>query len=177
MSFSFSSNEEFPNFEGTTYKGKEFSNKDFLGKKTFVLMGHIECPPMLKLMVDLDSLQQVIDTSKFQIIGILENTTDHLDQFFSNDTASIYVTLKNKFKIDTLRYPLIAECETEKTKTKNGILLIKNHCRKLAKKVHTKSSPTYFLVDENGVILKRHDGYIMYGTAQQRMDFLNDFIE
>jgi hypothetical protein len=169
-------NKKFPKFDSKAYSGQELNNELFTGKKTIVIMGHIECPPMILALKDLETYQGDFDSSGVQILAFLENTEEHLDKFYQ-DTASIWGWFRNNFEIDTLTYPLIAECKCEKiTQTKEGVPQISRHCRKLAWRVWTFSSPTFLLVNGNGKILKRKKGYPITGEKKYRRKWLLTFI-
>lgn len=139
-------------------------------------MGHLECPPALKLMLDLDSMLQTIDTTEMQILVILENTQEHIENFY-HDSTSIPGLLRIRMNIDTLRFPILTECPKEKSiAQKDGQIKIKNHCRKLARKVHTRSSPTLVLLNQQGQIMKVNKGYIMHASTEARLSWIDDFI-
>jgi hypothetical protein len=159
FSLGFASMKQFPEFNSKSYGGRQFSEKNLKGKKTIVVMGHIECLPLVLILKDLDSLCQRIDTSKVQVLAILENTNSHIDQFYG-DTSNIWGKIRYQFGVDTLRFPIIAECHSEKVKTRKGQVKIGNHCRKLSRKVRTRSSPTVLLINEQKIKFKRGFGSV-----------------
>mgnify|MGYP003649687650 CR=1 FL=1 len=167
----------FPSFNVKDYSGKELDNSKFIGNKTIVVMGHIECPPMALALKDLESYHRNFDTSGVQVMAFLENTEKHIDQFYE-DSASVWGLFRRNFKIDTITYPMIAECKCEKKakKNKEGYLEIGNHCRKLSWRIWTFSSPTFILVNSEGKILKKKKAYPFTGDEAYRINWLNSFI-
>ncbi len=160
FSSSFCRTRSFPEFQLTDYGGQEISNAYFKNKKTIVIMGHLECPAMMYALKDYEAFSQQ-DESGIQILAILENTKDHIDQFYG-DSSTFRGLFRAIFKIDSLNFPIITECETEKVKYKNGVLQVKNHCRKLSRKIRTRTTPTILLVDEEGKILLKEKGHLIY---------------
>lgn len=165
----------FPDFTYVSYKGRTYTEKDLRGKKTIVALFHLGCPPAMVLMNDLDSLQQSMDTSRFQILGVLENTEEHIHLFYS-DSISIWPKLRKAFKTNLVQYPLLAECKNEMNIKKDSIITIGDHCRGLSKKLHTKDSPTLYLVNEKGKIIKTSKGYIAYSSSASRKLWLEKFL-
>lgn len=175
--FSFDRLKTFPKFSIQSYEGKLYTQEDLKGKLTLINFYHLGCPPAMVLMNDLDSLQQIIDTSKVQIIGLLENTNDHINQFY-NDTSSIWNLLKKTFKIKPVSYPLLAACDREKVKIdKEGTVVLGKHCWEFSRKIWTLSTPTILLIDKEGRIVKKHKGYRMYEKKGERVKWLQEFFE
>lgn len=166
----------FPKFDLQDHQGRQFDESVFNQKRTLVIMGHISCPPMLEALKGFSNNMDIIDSSGVQVIAILENTEGHIQQFY-NDTASIWGMLKNIFKVDTIQFPLLPECDTENIKRKDSITTIGNHCRKLSWKVWTFSSPTLFIIDENRKILKRRKGYPLYASQEECRKWIRKFLK
>ncbi len=151
---SFTKTKEFPTINYQTIDGKIITNSFFKGKRTLVIMAHLGCPPAMLLLKDL----QTLTTEKFQIIIILENTTQQVKDFNSvekNDWSSI----RQYFYLEPITINIVAECENSNIKYSDGNIIIDTQCRKLAKKIKTKDSPTLVFVDEKGKITNIIKGY------------------
>ncbi len=162
---------EFPSISYTTNQGINFSNENFKGKKTIVVLFHIGCPAAMMLLKDLEFVPA---DKNLQIVGILENTPEQIRQF--NDTAkTTWSSIRKHFKIMPVKIPLIGECDTENIEiTKSGNTLIKSQCRVLSKKLKAKASPAIFYVDGAGKIIKKKIGYLGIDDLEKRLSFLLD---
>src|SRR5688500_9945770 len=74
----------FPEINYTTNQGSTFTNDDFKGKKTVVLLFHLGCPPAMGLLKDIEMMKAQSD-DQTQIIGIVENTPEQIKQFNAED--------------------------------------------------------------------------------------------
>lgn len=168
-------NKSFPRFNLKDSNNLEFSGEFFKGRKSVVIMGHLECPPMLQALKDFSYFSEHIDTSDLQLITILENTSDHVIEFYG-DSINTLGYLRSQFEIDTLNFPLLAECKTENVEYKDSIQIRGSHCRKLAWRLWTFSSPTISLIDQEGNIVKRKKGYPLFGEPALRRTWIEDFV-
>lgn len=166
----------FPDFELRDSEAQIYSKEQFKSPVTIVIMGHLECPPMLQALRDSDYFHEHLDTLHHPIMAILENTEEHIQHFYS-DSSSIWSYWRKSFKIDSLQFPMLAECDKENIKYEtDGSMTIGHHCRHLAWKIWAFSSPTLFLIDPDGKILKKQKGYPLYGNAELRRQWIFDFL-
>lgn len=166
----------FPAFKLTTMDGKEITNKDLEGKQTIIVMFHIGCNPSMKLLNDLQQYSADMDTSKYQILGIAENSLFQMTQFFSNDTTNEWSVFRGKYKMpERLAFELLAECEITDQKAEQ-IVNTEPLCSKLGKKVKVKSSPTIVITNPEGNIVKKIRGYDQKGTYEGRISVFTKYL-
>jgi hypothetical protein len=58
------------------------------------------------------------------------------------------------FRLIPLDGSVVAECSNEYIRYKGNAKVIDSQCRKLSKKLRTKSSPSVYIVDLHGMIVK-----------------------
>lgn len=165
---SYTKTKTFPAINYKTIEGKTINNDFFKEKKTLVIMAHLGCPPAMMLFRDLETLT----TDKFQVLIILENTKEQINNFnalVKNDWSGI----RNHFKLKPIMNNVIAECETSSIKKSGEDLIIGTQCRKLSRKIKTKSSPTLVFVNETGEISKVIKGYFGDKDQSDRLRKLN----
>ncbi len=171
---SMKSEKKFPKFNLPTYNGGMMTEKVFEGKTSLVVLYSLGCPPAMVLMKDLDSLNKTLDTSKYQIIGVLENTQQQLYDFFT-DTASVFGGLNKYWKIDEVSYPLVVVCKKDRTKYSEDKVQIRSNCRKISIKVWSWSTPTLMVVNSAGRITKRTTGHLVSNSTEKRLKWIEDF--
>ncbi len=158
---------KFPEISYTTSEGKVFTNADFIGKETVVILFHLGCPPAMGLLKDLETLNS--DTTQpRQIIGISENTRAQIEAFNST-TKNYWSDIRNSFQLQPVEIPLIGECEAIEVEDESDGA----QCRILAKKVNTNSSPTLVYVNTEGNIEEIKKGYLSdEAPLEERISFL-----
>lgn len=67
----------------------------------------------MKLMKDLDSLALTIDTSKYQIVVMLENSENQIKEFYSSEQNGPS-DLRKDFEINASNYLILAQCRIRK---------------------------------------------------------------
>jgi len=164
---------KFPSFLLHDAKGSTHTNKIFERKKTMVVVNYLGCYPAMKLMKDLDSLASTIDTSKHQIIVMLENSEKQIRQFYDT-AASGPSSYRKDFGIDGTEYLILAQCSIRKLRRSPKK---QTSCNPISKKLFTKASPTLYLIDENGKIIKKSRGYIALSPMNERIKWLNEFVD
>ncbi len=148
----------FPAISYETVEGRSFTNDNFKGNKSIVLLFHLGCPPAMWMLGDMAHAKLDMQDS-IQIIGILENTSDQV-RAFNDSLPNDWSSMRRFYRLDPIGIPLIAECEQEKIiRDESGNMVVQNQCRLLAKKIGTKSSPTLVYVDETGKITSIKEGY------------------
>ncbi len=158
----------FPKFNYTSSKSELITNEIFKTKSSILIVGHIGCPPLMQFIRD---AQEANINKQFQLIYILENTNSQINQFNSTE-ENTWSRTRNYFKIEPMNEIIIGECNNEKLITTKDKIIIKSQCRKLSKKLKTKSSPTIYFVNEKGEITKYLKGYYSGMTSKERMDKL-----
>ncbi len=161
---SFTKTKEFPAINYQTIDGKMITNSFFNGKRTLVIMAHLGCPPAMLLIKDL----QTLTTEKFQTIIILENTNQQIKDF-NSDEKNDWSSIRQYFHLEPITINIVAECENSSTKSGDGNTIIDSQCRKLAKKIKTKDSPTLVFVDEKGTITNIIKGYFGDKERDERL--------
>jgi hypothetical protein len=164
---------KFPSFKLSDSNGHIHSEKLFQNKRTLVVVNYLGCYHAMKLMKDLDSLALTIDTSKYQIVVMLENSENQIKEFYSSEQNGPS-DLRKDFKIDASDYLILAQCRIRKLhrNTKKA-----TSCNPISKKLFTAASPTSYLVDELGKIQKKSKGYVSLSPIDERMKWLNDLIK
>lgn len=164
--FSSAKPRKFPEFSNIDFNGNKVSNINFAGKTTIVVMGHLGCPAFMQLLSDFQT--NAIDTS-FQLIVFLENTHFQLIEF-NSEQESLWAITRKHFKLNPLEGIFIPECINDKTVNKNGQYIIQSQCRKLSRRLRTKTSPTSYLVKPDGLIHAKFEGYFMGKGATERLE-------
>jgi peroxiredoxin len=164
---------KFPSFELRDSNGHIHSEKLFQNKRTLVVLNYLGCYHAMKLMKDLDSLALTIDTSKYQIIVMLENSENQIKEFYSSKQNGPS-DLRKDFKIDASDYLILAQCRIRKLHRSTKKV---TSCNPISRKLFTAASPTSYLVDERGKIRKKSKGYVSLSPIDERMKWLNDFIK
>lgn len=164
---------KFPSFELSDSNGHIHSEKLFQNKRTLVVVNYLGCYHAMKLMKDLDSLALTIDTNKYQIVVMLENSENQIKEFYSSEQNGPS-DLRKDFEINASNYLILAQCRIRKLRrnTKKA-----TSCNPISKKLFTAASPTSYLVDERGKIQKKSKGYVSLSPISERMKWLNDFIK
>jgi hypothetical protein len=169
--FGFKPPHQFPQFELNTVEGKKLNNDCFKNKKSIVILAHLGCPPAMVLLRD---IQKRRDLFNYQLIFILENTKEQVLKF-NSDIVSIWSKTRKQFEMMPITENVIAECSTEKISYRKGNIIIDSQCRKMSKKLKTKSSPSIYFVNEMGEIYRSVFGYPVENTLEQRVkSFLKD---
>jgi|TARA_B110000971_G_scaffold67666_1_gene69367 hypothetical protein len=127
----------------------------------------------MKLMKDLDSLALTIDTSRYQIIVLLENSENQIKEFYSSKQNGPS-DLREDFKTDAPDYLILAQCRIRKLHRNTKKV---TSCNPISRKLFTAASPTSYLVDERGKIRKKSKGYVSLSPIDERIKWLNDFIK
>lgn len=162
----------FPKLNHYTVDGKLIINDYFNeNEKTLVIHGFIGCQPTMNVLKDLQTLENR-DTSLPKILVIFENSINQFHNF--NDTIVTPLSkLREHYELKPITFDVIAECGISKVSSKSIDFEIGSECRKLGRKLRTKSSPTLFLVDSNGKIIKKFKGYFSKPNPNRLLDFLN----
>ena len=124
-------------------------------------------------MKELDSLALTIDTSRYQIIVLLENSENQIKEFYSSKQNGPS-DLRKDFKIDASDYLILAQCRIRKLHRNTKKV---TSCNPISRKLFTAASPISYLVDERGKIQKKSKGYVSLSPIDERMKWLNDFIK
>jgi peroxiredoxin len=127
----------------------------------------------MKLMKDLDSLALTIDTSKYQLVVVLENSENQIKEFYSSEQNGPS-DLRKYFEINASNYLILAQCRIRKLRRNTKKV---TSCNPISKKLFTAASPISYLVDERGKIQKKSKGYVSLSPIDERMKWLNDFIK
>ena len=166
----FAQKRSFPNFSIEDANGVEWTQENLKGKTSIVILFHLGCPGAMSLLNDLDSMKSIYPD--LQVIALAENTRDQIDQFYS-DEENDWSPIRKYYKTKVLTYPLLPECSEEYKK--DGEVVITTQCRKVSRKLWTKSSPTILLVDSKGQIQKKKKGYIAFSPIENRMEWIKTF--
>jgi hypothetical protein len=119
----------------------------------------------------LKDLQESDLDSSHQTLIFLENTVEQVNSFNSLNVNDWSETRKY-FNLLPLEGFVVAECSKEIVKTKGNSKIISTQYRKLSKKLRTKSSPSSYLIDEKGVIVKAQKWYYAGMDADTRLSLL-----
>lgn len=160
---------KFPKLEHYTVKGEMITNDYFKeNEKTLVVHGFIGCEGMMYVLKDLQVLEKEGENFP-NVLLIFENSINQFNNF--NDTIVTPLSkLREYYDLEPITYDVIAECGETTMKSKNGDIEIGSECRKLGRKLQTRSSPTTFLVNSTGEIIKKEKSY------HTKKDWLFNFI-
>ena len=165
---------KFPEINYVTNKGTSFSNEDFQGKNTIVLLFHLGCPYALNMLKDIETAKLGKNDS-IQIIGIVENTPEQIKQFNSSQN-NLWSDTRKSFNLEPIEIPLIGECASKNLSNKNVNMHVGSHCEDLSKKIKTRYSPTVVFVDHNGNIAKVKKGYISKeAPLEERIEYVTEY--
>lgn len=156
---------KFPDFSYFSSDSIHVTNEIFDNRNSVVVLGHIGCPPLMQFIKD---IQESKVDDEFQIIFILENTHLQVNDFNSSDDNT-WSKIRKYFKVDPVDEILIPECEVDNTESHGGDIIISTQCRKLSKILRTKVSPTLYLVDSKGDIIKSLKGYYSGESGDDRL--------
>lgn len=165
---------KFPEISYKTLEGKEFTNKDFIGKETVVVLFHLGCPPAMALLKDLETIAP--GTGEYpQIIGIAENTPSQIIAF-NGDGDNSWADLRESLQLKPIAIPLVGECDPKALEIENEMEGSGVQCRNLAEKIKTSSSPTLVYVNGQGNIVKVTKGYVSEEVPiEERLTYLLEF--
>ncbi|MEM6263833.1 MAG: hypothetical protein AAGI38_15070 [Bacteroidota bacterium] len=166
---------KFPDFQQTTLDGIGINQEKLKGKDSFVAIGFLGCGAHMFLLKDLETFADSLDTTHQQIVVFLENTPDQVEAFFQEE-KNMWSDFRKQYKIKSAPYLIVPDCEEETLETKDGITYVGRQCRKLSKKLRTKSSPTFYHVNAEGRIVQSSKGYWALLPKQERLKKLNDFL-
>jgi len=152
--FAFSKPNQFPTFNYKSIEGKEINNGFFLRKNTIVVMAHLGCPPTMMMLGDLEE----VDSASFLFLLTLENTTAQVQEFNSDD-KNLGSEVRKYFKLKPIAIEVIAECYNPNIKYEGKDMIIEGQCKKLSRKIKTRSSPCLLYINRNGEIIKKKEGY------------------
>jgi len=156
---------KFPEFNSADFNGNQISNLNFTKQNTLVILGHLGCPAFMQLLADFQSNR--IDSS-YQVIVFLENTRQQLIEFNSEE-VNIWSSTRKHFQLNQIAGIIIPECTSDNIVEKNGQHIILSQCRKISRKLRTKTSPTSYLVKSDGLIHAKFEGYFMGKGAKERL--------
>lgn len=159
---------KFPPFEYQTTSFGIVNNSIFTCCNSIVVIGHIGCPPLMQFIKD--SQESELDDS-YQIIFILENTNSQISSF-NIEENNIWSHTRKAFGIKPLENIIIGECSNEIIKYQGENVIIAPQCRIIAKKLKTKSSPSFYFIDKNGMIQNSKMGYHTGASAEDRLKML-----
>jgi len=164
--FSSAKPRKFPEFSNIDINGNQISNLNFTEQNTLVILGHLGCPAFMQLLADFQSNR--IDSS-YQVIVFLENTRQQLIAFNSEE-VNIWSSTRKHFQLNPIAGIIIPECTSDNIVEKNGQHIILSQCRKISRKLRTKTSPTSYLVKSDGLIHSKFKGYFMGKGAKERLE-------
>ena len=165
--FSFKT-KKFPDFEYLSINSEKINNSIFKNKKSVVVIGHIGCPPFMQFVKDCQ--ESNVDDS-FQMIFILENTNSQINDFNSNEVNN-WSNTRKVFGLKPLDGIVIGECSNDNLKYNGKNLIVSSQCRRISKKLHTKSSPSIYSVNDQGLITKKTKGYLIGLSSNERLEYI-----
>lgn len=130
------------------------------GKVTLLNFMYIACKPCMVEIPTLNKIYTDIKSDQFQMLSIAAHTPEQITAFLS-DSNSIYSAARKRYKIDTIRFKVVAECQTQdKTRKEEEIELM---CNTISRQFHVQGYPTTFLIDQNGYVRKVFEGFSLTG--------------
>lgn len=161
----------FPKMDFNSLQGKQITNDYFKNQKTIVVHFHLGCHAAMVLLRDLQAFQKE-NSENYQILLIAENTANQVSEFNSTE-ENLWSNFRTNYKIAPLNFDLIPECQEEKIEIIDGNTVIMQQCRKFAKKLKTKVSPTIFVVNGEGDIETKFKGYLQKGGVDKLKTIIN----
>ena len=149
------------NSQGELITNDYFKNQDL----TLVVYGYLGCSPMMNLMKDLQTLSEQ-NVAMPKVLIVFQNTESEFEQFNGLD-ENRWSKLRVHYNLEPIIFDVITECERSKSEYKDGDFIVVPSCRKLGKKLKTKSSPTLVFVNKNGLIIKMEKGYYSKSNTEK----------
>ena len=149
---------KFPEISYVTNQGQNFTNTDFIGKNTIVVLFHLGCPPAMSVLRDIQ-VNKLAQKNDIQIVGIVENTPQQIKDFNSS-ADNAWSEVRKQYNLEPVQIPLMGECSpSDERVDKDGTVIMGAQCDKVAKKIRTRYSPTLVYVNKEGNIVKVSKGY------------------
>jgi thiol-disulfide isomerase/thioredoxin len=153
-------NKEAPLLNISTDEGVLIDTNFYKGKVTLLNFMYFGCKPCLIEIPTLNKICSEIKSPQFQVLSIAAHSTEQIYAFLS-DSNSIYSSVRKKYKIDEIRFKLVAECESNIEKEKSDIIELM--CNTISKEFHVQGYPTTFLIDQKGYVRKVFEGFSVTG--------------
>ena len=105
------------------------------------------------------------------MIFIIENTNSQIIEFNSNEVNN-WSNTRKVFGLKPLDGIVIGECSNDNLKYDGKNLIVSSQCRRISKKLHTKSSPSIYSVNDQGLITKKTKGYLIGLSSNERLEYI-----
>lgn len=149
-----------PLLNTVTIDGIAVDSTFYNGKVTLLNFMYIACKPCMVEIPTLNKIHREIKSDKFQMVSIAAHTHEQVTAFLS-DSNSVFSAVRKRFKIDTISFKLIAECESQNEETKQEEIELM--CNTISKSFYVQGYPTTFLIDQQGYVRKVFEGFSLTG--------------
>ncbi len=153
-------NKPLPDFSATGISGKNWTNKDLLGKVTLINFWYIGCLPCMSEAPYLSALKDSISDKNFQLISFAKNNKDDLETFLtgkSDNKDQTVAILRSAFSLK-INYEVIPGCQFG-TVTKPA----KNDCEYINRTIGITTFPTTLIIDKKGIVRYIKTGFVKSG--------------
>ncbi len=132
----------------------------YQGKVTLLNFMYFACKPCLVEIQTLNKIHTDINSNDFQMLSVAAHTTEQVSAFLS-DSSSIYSDVRKRYKIDEIKFNIVAECASNNANTNQKEIELM--CNTISETFYVRGYPTTFLIDKNGVVRKVFEGFSLTG--------------
>lgn len=132
----------------------------YQGKVTLLNFMYFACKPCLLEISTLNNIYTDINSDNFQMLSIAAHTQEQVNAFLS-DSGSNYSDVRKRYKIDEIKFNIVAECESKKANTNEEEIELM--CNTISETFHVRGYPATFLIDKNGVVRNVFEGFSLTG--------------
>jgi thiol-disulfide isomerase/thioredoxin len=164
-------NNPLPDFSATSISGKNWSNKNLLGKVTLISFWYIGCLPCMSEAPYLSALNDSMHDKNFQLISFAKNNKNDLEGFLLNKSTSKDNTaqiLRMAFNA-RINYEVIPGCEFGTVSAPAP-----NDCEYLNSKLGIQTYPTTIIVDKKGIVRYIKTGFVKSGEVGKDQKLSHD---
>ncbi len=132
----------------------------YKGKVTLLNFMFLGCKPCMVEIPTLNKIYDDVKSDKFQMLSIAAHTKEQVSAFLS-DSISIYSDVRKRYKIEAIKFNIVAECASNDTNANPKEIELM--CRTITETFHVEGYPTTFLIDQNGYVRKVFVGFSLTG--------------
>lgn len=140
--------------------GVQLDASYYKGNVTLLNFMYFACKPCLVEIPTLNNIYTDINSDHFQMLSIAAHTQEQVNAFLS-DSGSNYSDVRKRYKIDEIKFNIVAECESKKANTNEEEIELM--CNTISETFHVRGYPATFLIDKNGVVRNVFEGFSLTG--------------
>lgn len=172
----------FPDFAFYTLDGKPITQNVLLGKVTILNCWKIGCIPCMQEIPYLNKLVTEFKDDDFQLISFCAQTKDNINSFLGRDTLRTnYISslkeLRGIAPFDTISYPIVALCDTNRISVEGDNIYVRPDCDILQERFDVSAFPTTFFIDKKGIVRKCEIGFAYIKDPKKNNDPIREQID